>query len=311
MAAAINGKRHRPGFLRLPSPPSLCSYLNSRSSSYTPLCTRSTPTRAPEHQFPQCRHLCFTPQSVKCIAALSFLSPNTIVSSRDACCPGKPSPGSHSAWSTGPRPPEHRPSRRHRRFATPARFLRLQVRPALLRSVRNRPSSFLFPLSFHRRTRDLTGAAVPPPSGAGRRRGTGNPLDSPVTCANASATRRAHSRTFWSNAAGSRAAPANSPPRAAALRRARRRPSPARVLGRGISDGCAKSRTPCFEWPVHRGPVSRAHGAVHGVRTRWQPLDPRSTVRLRRFTLRVPGKFCIRMPVLPPSKILTIRSWFL
>jgi hypothetical protein len=66
-----------------------------------------------------------------------------------------------------------------------------------------------------------------------------------------------------------------------------------------------------LEWPVHRGPVSRAHGPVHGVHTCWQPLDPRSTVRLRRFTLRVPGKFCIRMPILPPIKILADRSWFL
>jgi hypothetical protein len=31
--------------------------------------------------------------------------------------------------------------------------------------------------------RNLAGAAAPPPSGAGRRRGTGAPLDSPVTCA--------------------------------------------------------------------------------------------------------------------------------
>jgi hypothetical protein len=61
MAATINGKRRRSGFLRLPSPPSLCSYLNSRSSSCAPLCTRSTPTRALEHQFPRRRHLCFTP----------------------------------------------------------------------------------------------------------------------------------------------------------------------------------------------------------------------------------------------------------
>jgi hypothetical protein len=160
---------------------------------------------------------------VKCIATLSFPSPSTIVSSRDACCPGKPSPGSRSAWSTGPRPPEHRPSRRRRRFATPVCFLRLEVRPALLRSVRNCPSSFLFPLGLHRRTRDLAGVAVPPPSGAGRRRGTGDPLDSPVMCAYASATRRAHPRTCWSTAARSRAAPASPPLRAAALWRARRR----------------------------------------------------------------------------------------
>jgi hypothetical protein len=80
-----------------------------------------------------------------------------------------------------------------------------------------------FSLGLHRRTRDLARVAVPPPSGAGRRRGTSDPLDSPITCANASATRRAHPRTFWSTAARSRAAPASPPPRTTALRRARRR----------------------------------------------------------------------------------------
>jgi hypothetical protein len=236
------------------------SSASSRLPLFAPIQTRA---RAPAPLFAPAAHLHACPStnfpgaatsasprrptpSVKCIAALSFLSPNTIVSSRDACCPGKPSPGSRSAWSTGPRPLERRPSRRRRRFATPARFLRLQVRPTLLRSVRNRPSSFLFPLGLHLRTRDLAGAAVPPPSGAGRRRGTSNPLGSPVTCANASATLRAHPRTFWSTTTRSRVAPANSPPRAAALRRARRRPSPARVLGRGICDGRARSRNPSF-----------------------------------------------------------------
>jgi hypothetical protein len=37
-------------------------------------------------------------------------------------------------------------------------------------------------LSAHRRKRDLAGAAALPPSGVGRRRGTGVPLDSPVVC---------------------------------------------------------------------------------------------------------------------------------
>jgi hypothetical protein len=173
-----------------------------------------------------------------------FLPRARSVASRDACCPGKLSPGSRSACSTVPRPPERRPSRRHRRFATPARFLRLRVFPALLRSVRNRPSSFLFSLGLHRRTLDLAGVAVPPPSGAGRRRGMGDPLESPVTCAYASATCRAHPRTFWSTAGRSRVATASPPPRAAALRRAHRRPSLVCVQSPWILRGRLRSHTP-------------------------------------------------------------------
>jgi hypothetical protein len=46
MAAAINGKRRRSEPARLPSPPSLRSYLSTHSSSCTSLCTCSTPTHA-------------------------------------------------------------------------------------------------------------------------------------------------------------------------------------------------------------------------------------------------------------------------
>jgi hypothetical protein len=63
-----------------------------------------------------------------------------------------------------------------------------------------------------------------------------------------------------------------------------------------------------FEWAVHRGPVHRVHGAVHRTRASPRPLDLRSTVRLRPFPLRVPGKFYIHMPVLPPKRILAVRS---
>jgi hypothetical protein len=48
MAAAINGKRRRSESARLPSPSSLWPYLTTRSSSCTPLCTRSTPLHALE-----------------------------------------------------------------------------------------------------------------------------------------------------------------------------------------------------------------------------------------------------------------------
>jgi hypothetical protein len=52
MPAATNGSRRRSGSSRLSSPPSLCCYLSTRSSSCTPLCTRSTPLLSLEHQFP-------------------------------------------------------------------------------------------------------------------------------------------------------------------------------------------------------------------------------------------------------------------
>jgi hypothetical protein len=48
MPAATNGSRHRSGSSRLSSPPFMCCYLSTRSSSCTPLCTRSTPLHALE-----------------------------------------------------------------------------------------------------------------------------------------------------------------------------------------------------------------------------------------------------------------------
>jgi hypothetical protein len=63
--------------------------------------------------------------------------------------------------------------------------------------------------------------------------------------------------------------------------------------------------------PIHRGPVSRAHGAVHRARARPRPLDLRSTVQLWHFLLRAPEQFNFRMPVLPPYKNLAVRSWIL
>jgi hypothetical protein len=63
--------------------------------------------------------------------------------------------------------------------------------------------------------------------------------------------------------------------------------------------------------PVHRGPVSRAHRAVHRARARPRPLDLRSTVRLWHFLLRAPEQFNFHMPILPPYKNLAVRSWTL
>jgi hypothetical protein len=113
----------------------------------------------------------------------------------------------------------------------------------------------------HARPRRSSRAA---PSGAGRRRGMGDPLDSPVTCAYASATRRAHPRTFWSTTARSRAAPASPPPRAAALWCARRRPLLVCVQSPWILRGRLRSHTPSR---LRGGPPwTREPSSRHGPR---------------------------------------------
>jgi hypothetical protein len=73
----------------------------------------------------------------------------------------------------------------------------------------------LFP-SAHRCTHNLAGAAAPPPSGAGRRRGTGVPLDSLVACASSPATRCTNPWSFWWPGAPSRGYAGEPPPRTAA-----------------------------------------------------------------------------------------------
>jgi hypothetical protein len=81
------------GSLRLPLLSSPCCYLSSSSSSCTPLCTRSTPAHAPEHQFHRHRRLCLSPppnavSEVLRYPTFSFPERDRI-SSRDACCPGE------------------------------------------------------------------------------------------------------------------------------------------------------------------------------------------------------------------------------
>jgi hypothetical protein len=147
MAAAINGKRRRSGSSRLPSPSSPCSYLSSRSSSCPPLCLRSTPTHALEHQFHRRRRLCFSPPpdadgEVHHRLILFFPGRDRIPHVM-LVVQGKPPPGSRSVWSTGPRPPERRPSRRRRRTPSLPPSLRLCALPMLLHMV-----SKVFPARF-------------------------------------------------------------------------------------------------------------------------------------------------------------------
>jgi hypothetical protein len=149
------------------------------------------------------------------------------------------------------------------------------------------------------RTHKLAGAAAPPPSGAGRRRGTIAPID-PLSRAQGLPLRFAPAR----GRNGGRecrpgptpASPCRAPPLSGDVTAALRLRASWAFGSR--SDG--SDHIPL-----------RFERAVHGARAHGQPLDLRSTVQLWPFPLRVPGfsRFC--MLVLPPLKIFTNRSWFL
>jgi hypothetical protein len=123
-----------------------------------------------------------------------------------------------------------------------------------------------FPLNSRRSTGACTPAnPAPPPFGAGRRGSTirhPKPLEG---CACRSATRRARSHAKRCPAARSWVAPAKPPPRTAALRRHRRRPRlHAFQAVRSAMSG--QDRVPLHLMkPVHRGPMDRDHGPVHGI----------------------------------------------
>jgi hypothetical protein len=161
------------------------------------------------------------------------------------------------------------------------------------------------------RAHKLAGAAAPPPSGAGHHRNSSIPPESPITCACVLATKCTGPWTNWWSGALSRDNAGESPPRGLPPRRVRRHVRVHRIWTVGSRmDG--QDRVPLrVMWPVPLGPVSRAHGAVHRARARPRPLDRRSTVRLWRFLLRAPEQFHFCIPVLPPYKNLTVRSWFL
>jgi hypothetical protein len=93
-------------------------------------------------------------------------------------------------------------------------------------------------LHAHRSTGARTPARpAPPPFGVDRRDRWGRRLFGLVTCAIAPATHRTRSWSSWCPVARSRAAPVSPPPRAAALRRTRRRAPLAHFPGRWIWHG--------------------------------------------------------------------------
>jgi hypothetical protein len=127
---------------------------------------------------------------------------------------------------------------------------------------------------------------VSPPSGAGRRRGTGVPLDSPVACASSPATHCTNRGGFGGRERHLEVTPASRrrAPHATGLSgmpAAASRSRTIKTVGSSTS-GCDLFGAYPFD-AVHRGPVHRVHGAVHRACTRPRPLDLRSTVWLRRF----------------------------
>jgi hypothetical protein len=145
----------------------------------------------------------------------------------------------------------------------PLNPLRLRARPLHRRTVSINPRPISLPF-----THSSVPASSPkqpcrplPVQAAGEARSP--PLDPSVTCACAPST---FCSSPWSErwpGAPSRANAGELPPRAASLRRRRRRPRvhTCRAI-RSCMDG--PDRVPLRVMrPVHRGPVHRAHGAVH------------------------------------------------
>jgi hypothetical protein len=155
----------------------------------------------------------------------------------------------------------------------------------------NKPSPFPLPFvhssaltsSPERPLRPLpvpaAGEAQSPPL-TPRTRAHASPLRFELSCGRASG----RERLLGATPASSRSAPPHSGVLPAASR------TRASRAVRSCTNGT--DRVPLrFEWAVHHGPVHRVHGAVHRARASPWPLDLRSTVRLRSFPLRVPGKF--------------------
>jgi hypothetical protein len=171
MVAAINGKR-RSEPARLPSPSSLRSYLSMHSSSCASLCTRSTPTHAIEPNSPA------PPPQVPAAAVQASPSVKDHLRRLPSLLFGF-TRGSSS--SIGCRFPSSEPVVPRLVHAGASPVLPPLPSPATVESSSS-SSSLASPLnsehlsppvfpSFHaqQRTRELTGVAAPPPSGAGRR----------------------------------------------------------------------------------------------------------------------------------------------
>jgi hypothetical protein len=234
MAATINGKRRRSGSSRLPSPSSPCSYLSSRSSSCPPLCTRSTPTHALEHQFHRRRRLCITspPDAVGGVLRgpiLSFPERDRILTWRLL------SRGSRhrDCAASGARVPTRRSAARAAAVVELLHccllFARVLARRFFAWWAKFPPLVFHFPARFSCPTGSQVRPTRPLPVPAAVD-ACGTPPDPLGLLACSSASRRALARTFWRLVQRDRAAPANPLPHAAALRCAHRRLQASRAV---------------------------------------------------------------------------------
>jgi hypothetical protein len=207
--------------------------------------------------------------------------------------------------------PERRPTRRHCQAPAPSPPLRLRARLPLLRTVSNIPRSIpLLLVHFGALTSSPERPRRPHPAPAVH--GVRAPPLNPLSCAHAPPLLNAPAR---GQNDGREHCPGTTP---ASLRRAPPLSGDTAAASRLFASTAFRSRVDDQDriplrvmWPVHRGPVSRAHGAVHRARARPRPLGRRSTVRLWRFLLRAPEQFYFRMPVLPPYENLAVRSWIL
>jgi hypothetical protein len=118
MAAAINGRRRRPGSFCLPSPPFLWPYISSRTHPCAPLSPLQRTHAHAEHQF---HSAASAPSRRRASAAVGevhrrlalFLPVHDRGPHVTLVDQGKLPQETSRAWSLGPRLPERRPSRRH------------------------------------------------------------------------------------------------------------------------------------------------------------------------------------------------------
>jgi hypothetical protein len=252
------------------SPTSLCPYLSLHTSSCASLCTRNTPTHATEPQFPCAA--ASGPRRRRASAAVGEGSP-------------LPPPFSslwvhqgliklnwlqvHVLGARGRRAsstPERRPSCRRCQAPPPLDPLRLRARPLHRRtvSINSRPISLPFthssvPVSSPEQPR----RPLPVPAAGKARSPPLTPRSRahvpPLHFALARGRRGGRERHPGPTPASSRRAPPLSSDAAAA-----HRVHTSRAV-RSCVDG--PDRVPLRVMrPVHRGPVHRAHGAVHGTR---------------------------------------------
>jgi hypothetical protein len=220
-----------------------------------------------------------------------------------------------------PRMPERRPSCHRRCSPLPPLLLRLWSSSNHPCAVSIVSPSFLISGTCRSTGARTPASPAPPPFSAGRSGCTSHPLEPLDVCAFASATRRAHTRTKWCPTVWSRVAPANPPPRAAALWRVRRHPACTRpgpcdlwwtnriaylfkLWGRSTVDSWATTTA--------RSMASSAAGSKIYGSDRIQPqVKLEFTGQPWQIWLRAPGFLCICMSVLPPIWILANESWIL